>query len=431
MKYLWILTLLAVVATTVCGALQLPAVWCLVSGGVSLGLLTWLWLRVILPARKVAVGIELLKGNELNNRLAPSHEPSTNKIVKVFNGLLDQLSDERIRLLETNNLLELLVKASPMGVAIMDFDYRFTLVNDSFCSITGLSPDALLGNTPSGSDSGLLRKVADMTDREERIVHGSDTEIYRVSRLSFMERGFRRPFMLIERLTDEIRQAEKEAYGKVVRTISHEVNNTLGGFSSFLESLAEMEGIDDDLKELALSCHDSCDNLTRFIGGYADVVRLGDPSPASLDYNEQLRRELPFLRSMAGQGIAVEADLCEGPLMLNADSSMLRQVMVNVVKNAAESLRERFASASPADESPEIRIVTRRSGRRFTVEVIDNGMGITEADAARLFSPFHTTKPNGQGLGLTLTAEILRRHGYRFSLTTDALTTFRFTGPCA
>ncbi len=430
MKCVWILTFMAVAATGVCGALGLSAGWCVASAAVAVALLSWLWVKVVLPARKVAVGIELLKGNELNNRLAPSHEPGTDRIVKVFNGLLDQLSEERLRLLETNHLLELLVKASPMGVAIMDFDCRFTLVNDAFCSIAGIPAEDLIGHVPSDTGSRLLRSVADMADREERTLQGSDTEIYRVSRLSFMERGFRRPFMLIERLTDEIRQAEKEAYGKVVRTISHEVNNTLGGFSSLLQSLSEDDTVDADLRELAVSCLDSCDNLTRFIGGYADVVRLGSPHLEPIDYNAQLRRELPFLRSLAGEGIAVETDLCEGPLPLHADSAMLRQVMVNVVKNAAESLREKFPSGQSAEERPVIRIVTRRTPQGFAVEVIDNGAGIPETVAARLFSPFHTTKPNGQGLGLTLTAEILRRHGYRFSLTTlssDRLTTFRFT----
>ncbi len=435
MRLPWILALLFSACAVIAAFAAPTPIWAGSLAAAAFLSLIWLWVAVVGPVKKASIGIELLKGNEYNNRLSPSHEPGANRIVKVFNGLIDRLNEERLRVLETNNLLELLVKASPMGVAIMDFDRRFTLVNDSFCRITDRTADDILGKTPAEIKLPIMAAASKLGDREETTFTGEDSEIYRISRFSFMERGFRRPFLLVEKLTEEIRRAEKDAYGKVIRTISHEVNNTLGGFSSFLETLVQMEFADEDLRELAASCLDSCSSLGRFIGNYADVVRIGEPNLDTIDYNQQLARELPFLRSLAGEEIAVELDLLEPELVLRIDPAMMRQVVVNVLKNGAESIRERLSKEKEPHAVPgEIRMVVGKERNKFFVDITDNGMGIDSQKADHLFRAFHTTKRNGQGLGLTLSAEVLRRHGFRYSLTTTRsqgptpLTTFRITG---
>lgn len=240
----------------------------------------------------------------------------------------------------------------------------------------------------------------------------ADTEIYRVSRLSFMENGFKRPFILIEKLTDEIRKAEKNAYGRVIRTIAHEVNNTIGGLRSFMESLIETECAEGMLRELAVSCMEGCGHLTEFIRGYAEVVRLGEPVFQQTDYNEAIRAELPFLKSILSQEVTVVTDLCEPSPVIQMDRAMMRQTLINIVKNAGESIME------TGRKDGMIRITTRAGSEGWSIEIEDNGKGISDDEAAMIFNPFHTTKRNGQGLGLTLTAEILRRHGFRFSLLT-------------
>lgn len=427
MRILWLLSLLCVIATVVTAFIGCDRLWIGLSALLAIVFLIWLWVATVKPVKKAAIGIELLSSEEYNNRLAPSFEPGANRIVKVFNSLMDKLSEERRRLLETNNLLSLLVKASPMGVAIMDFDYRFTLVNEAFKEICGLDEPDLIGHAPDPHGGIALRTISELRDGEETTVKAADTEIYRISRLSFMENGFRRPFILIEKLTDEIRKAEKNAYGKVVRTISHEVNNTIGGLQSFLESLSEMETLDVDLRELAVSCMEGCGYLVNFIRGYADVVKIGDPVLLPTDYNEMIRKELPFLRSILPEGVRLETALCNPSPVILIDRAMMRQTLVNIVKNAGESIAE------TGREDGLIEITTQISGHRWSVEIADNGKGISEKDSGLLFNPFHTTKKMGQGLGLTLSAEILRRHGFKFSLATVApgRTVFSISGPLA
>lgn len=425
MKALWILTLLTNVATLVLALCGIQPLWITAAAAAAAILLILLWYVSLLPVRKAAIGIELIQAEEFNNRLMPSREPEANRIVKVFNNLMDRLSKERTCLLETNNLLELLVKASPMGVAIMDFDNRFTLVNTAFLSMAEVEEAEILGTEPVSHTSPILAALSKLSDGEDTVIRAADTEIYRVSRLSFMSKGFRRPFALIEKLTEDIRKAEKEAYGRVVRTISHEVNNTIGGLRSFLESLSEMKEVDSELREIAESCMEGSSQLMEFIRGYADVVRMGEPVVHPIDYNEVIGRELPFLRTIIPPGISLVTSLCSSSPLILVDRAMMRQVLVNIVKNASESIE------ATRRKDGEIRILTHADKNFWTLEIIDNGKGISAEESIFIFNPFHTTKKQGQGLGLTLTSEILHRHNFRFSLSTVApgTTIFKITAP--
>jgi len=127
---------------------------------------------------------------------------------------------------------------------------------------------------------------------------------------------------------------------------------------------------------------------------------------------------------MAGDGISVSLDCCEESLVAMADESLIEQALVNVVKNAIESIGETGGSLDISAVS---------EGSRIVVTVADDGCPIPAETASQLFNPFFTSKPGGQGIGLTLTGEILRRHNSRFSLVTgaDGLTRFTFTLPAA
>lgn len=218
---------------------------------------------------------------------------------------------------------------------------------------------------------------------------------------------------MVEPLGEELRKAERDAYGKVIRTISHEVNNTLGGLMSFLETLEDVHEEDPAVKELAESCHDRCGNLARFIGDYADVVRIPEPSLAPVDLCEEVRMLAPFARSLAGSGITLKLDIPDAPVMVMADATQLQQVMVNIVKNAAQSV---------GDAGGEVSVSVSCMGESARLTVTDDGPGISEDVSRELFTPFFTTRPSGCGVGLTLAAEVLRRHGARFSLATDPAT---------
>lgn len=413
---------LAALAVTAC---FFPASPLWLRGALSVAgivLLIILYFATVRPIRTLTLGMDLVSSQDFSSRLARVGHPDADRLVEMFNRMMSSLKNERLRQHEQNSFLSLLIEASPMGIMTFDFDGRLTLINRAASALLGITDSSEITGKTIGELAGeLAASIATITPGTTAVVRLSDTRIYRCSRLSFMEMGFPRPFIMIESLTDEVHRAEKAAYEKVIRMISHEANNSIAGIKSMLETLADVMSADETMTELIASCHERCVSMSSFITSYADVVKLPDPDLRPCDLNEIIRRQLPFLEATLPAGISLTFSPAQQPAPVMADSVQLEQVLVNIVKNAAESI----ASASSGGE-----IVIATGARPSSLTVTDNGPGIAPEAASHLFTPFFTTKPSGQGIGLLCISEILRRHRCRFSLATTApLTRFSITFP--
>ena len=197
----------------------------------------------------------------------------------------------------------------------------------------------------------------------------------------------------------------------IIRVISHEVNNSIGGIRSFLELVSSIPSVDGELREVAGACCHRCDSLRQFIEGYSKIVKMGDPDMQRVDLNALLIKIRPFLATLFHDGVGLEYDLSPGELYVAADASYLEQIVVNVVKNAVESI-------GAARSSGGIVRLSTLSGDCATLLIDDNGAGLSAADSENIFRPFFTTKKKNQGLGLTFVAEALRQQNCRFGLKT-------------
>ncbi len=378
-----------------------------------------LFRSVIKPAQTVRQGLDLISAQDFNNRLVKVGEPEADKIVKLFNTMIDKLRNERLQNMENQNFMQLLVEASPMGVIMLDFDHNISLVNPSFLKITGIASDKIvLGHKIGDLPSVLARRMASIPLGESREIRHGDIRRYRCYHLSFIQSGFQRQFFLIESLTEEVMKAERTAYEKVIRIISHEVNNTMGGMRSVLGTLHDLTD-NDEIKEVIESCDNRCDQMTRFISAYADVVRVPQPVKEHVDLNTMVHNMMHFLYGLSHDGIELIFEPYYEVIPVNLDVSLMQQVIVNIVKNAVESI----------DNTGRIVIKTNVRNNRPVIEVSNNGQPLSEDVSAQLFSPFFTTKREGRGLGLTLISEILKRHGATYSLQTgpDSITRFTIT----
>ena len=271
-------------------------------------------------------------------------------------------------------------------------------------------------------DSPLAVELANLPKGEKVTVRLNDSNIYRCTHSSFIDRGFQHPFYLVETLTDEVMKAEKKAYEKVIRMIAHEVNNTTAGITSTLDTveqaLSSEEGME-DICDVMRVCTDRCFSMSRFITRFADVVKIPEPTLSSVNLNDLVFTCKRFMEGMCNdRRITLRMEMDESLKDVMLDAALFEQVLVNIIKNAAESI----------ETDGEIIVRTLAPA---TVEVIDNGQGISKETEAKLFSPFFSTKPNGQGIGLIFIREVLMRHGCTFSLRTyaDGLTRFRIIFP--
>lgn len=382
--------------------------------------LVYFYNKVIKPLNSIAGGMDLLRAQDFSSRLAPVGQQEADRIVQVFNRMMDQLKEERLRLREQNHFLDLLINVSPMGVVILTFDERISMANKAALAFLGETSEKDIQNkTMTQLSSDLAEELSRLPKDTTETIRLSDSHIYRCSRLSFVDHGFAHPFFLIESLTSEVMKAEKKAYEKVIRMIAHEVNNTVAGTTSALETIDDalqtMEDTD-DLREVMKVCIERSFNMSRFITNFANVVKIPEPQTEKVGLNARVEACKIFMESVCqSRNIKLHMELCEESPIVEMDTSLFEQVLINIIKNSAESI----------DEGGEITIRTTASP--LMLEVCDNGKGISKEIESKLFTPFFSTKPNGQGIGLIFIREVLMKHGFSFSLRTypDGITRFR------
>jgi nitrogen fixation/metabolism regulation signal transduction histidine kinase len=381
--------------------------------------LLFFYRRVINPIRAIGNGMELLKEQDFSSRLRHVRQKDADRIVDVFNRMITQLKDERLHVRETNQFLDLLINASPMGVVIMDYDARITSLNPAAEKFLEHSSNDIKGKGISDIHSSLADQLVTLDKDTTETFQLNDSHIYRCSRLSFIDHGYAHPFILIESLTDEVMKAEKKAYENVIRMIAHEVNNTIAGVTSTLDSVTQaLEDISDtdDLREVMSACIERSYSMSKFITKFADVVKIPEPQLQECNICTTVDSCVQIMESMLDERhIQLHWNNPDNPVYIQADTPLLEQVIVNIIKNSAESIGNQGDITLTVMPSPTM------------LEITDNGAGIDKETEKKLFSPFFSTKPNGQGVGLIFIREVLTKHGFRFSLKTyqDGLTRFR------
>ncbi|ACT96805.1 sensor histidine kinase [Dyadobacter fermentans] len=386
-------------------------VFLLLSAGASIVLYN----NFMQPIQFVKSGIEAIKDKDFSIKFVPTGKGEVDILIEVYNLMIDQLREERIRLNEQHFFLEKLIEASPISIIILDYDDRIESLNSKGKSQFEQGGRELAGKKLDETDLALLSELAGILDGESRLIKTNGIATFKAQRSHFMDRGFRRSFLMIEELTNEILESEKNAYGKVIRMMAHEVNNTLGATDSILQTTTHLLPDTDyrDIKDALSVVSERNQRLTRFMRNFADVVRLPAPVPERTDMGALTRDVAVFMQNAASvRNVLVQSDLDEN-VFWNVDKGQMEQVLINVIKNAVEA----------CESGQEVRIYI--ASDRLVIR--NNGKPIDPEVSTKLFNPFFSTKRDGQGIGLTLTREILGNHGFGFALETraDGWTEFR------
>jgi nitrogen fixation/metabolism regulation signal transduction histidine kinase len=423
--YILVFLLLALGSVLLLLSSQLNTVFFYIGEGLILFILiylTFFYRKLVKPLNTIGSGMDLLREQDFSSRLSPVGQYEADRVVNVFNRMMEQLKNERLRLREQNHFLDLLINASPMGVIITTLDDDLSQLNPMALKMLGVRLEDVQGKKMKEIDSPLAMELANVPKGETTTVRLNDSNIYRCTHSSFIDHGFQHPFFLVESLTDEVMKAEKKAYEKVIRMIAHEVNNTTAGITSTLDTveqaLSTEEGMD-DICDVMRVCTERCFSMSRFITRFADVVKIPEPTVSPVNLNDLAFTCKRFMEGMCNdRHIKLRMEPDESLKDVMVDAALFEQVLVNIIKNAVESI----------ETDGEIIIRTLSPA---TIEITDNGKGINKETEAKLFSPFFSTKPNGQGIGLIFIREVLMRHGCTFSLRTyaDGLTKFQIVFP--
>ncbi|MEM7375091.1 MAG: ATP-binding protein [Bacteroidota bacterium] len=391
--------------------------WYVLLSELGIILLLWLGYRLFLaflqPVQRMVQGADTIEDQDFHHTFSQTTSPEMNRLIKVYNGMIGHIREERIQIAEQHFFLDKLIEASPSGIILLDFDNHLTLLNPSAKRWLKLS-DSALGKSVEELEHPILNKINQLEVGESSIVSAQGIEQYRCHMVDFIHRGFHRKFFLMEELSKELLATEKRAYGKVIRMMAHEVNNSIGAVNSILDSVRDMhqEAVPPQAEEvvpfLDLSINRN-KRLTKFMQNFASVIRLPEPHKELIDLHH-LVQQVTALMAPQAKDREIDIDLNFAPAKVQAmlDLNQMEQVLVNVLKNSMEAI----------DQQGIIRVQTTE--QPVSISISDNGQGIPKEVALDLFSPFFSTKKTGQGVGLTLVREILLNHDVHFSLETKA-----------
>ena len=355
---------------------------------------------------------QLLEDSDFMSRVREVKQADVDRLIHVYNRMVDALRGERVQLQEQQQFLSLVLRESPGGIVVLDFDGRVTLANPAAERLLQAGGEALAGVELAGLDRALARALVGLARGERRVLAVWGGRRVRALHGTFLDRGFRRSFYLLEELTDELRHSEKAAYEKLIRMLSHEVNNTVGASNSLLNSCltygVQLHPHDrTDFDQALAVVIARTEQLSAFMASFADVVRLPPPQLAPVEPAAIVDGLLPLIRAQAEQrritvvrqGLALVGDV-------KLDRGQMEQALINVMKNGLEAIGQ--------DGTLTVRVLRRDDVP--VIEVEDTGPGLSDEVRTHLFTPFFSTKEGGQGIGLTMVQEILAGHGFPFAL---------------
>lgn len=377
--------------------------------------------RAMLPMEFVENSQQLLAEKDLSIRFPNNGDKQLDALVSSYNSMLEHLQQEQLKLGEQRGFFDRLLQATPTGIVIFDFDFKVSNINAAAAGMLAITEEKAKGQLIAQLDS-LLASAIVKQQHESSIINLVDGRRFRVQSSQFYDRGFKRDFMQLTELTEELHASDRNSYETLIRMISHELNNTIGATNSLLEACQDyclqMNSEDrDDFSSALKVVIDRNYNLSAFMGRLADVVHLPVPHCTPTDIIPLIKStQIMFSQQCAKRNIGWQEQFEATDFIVNIDSHQFEQVLINVVKNAYEAI----------ESDGIITINLEKVAGKVILSIEDSAGTLSSIDDSNLFQPFYTNKADGQGVGLMLSREILNQHGfkYRFECETEQWTRF-------
>jgi nitrogen fixation/metabolism regulation signal transduction histidine kinase len=361
--------------------------------------------HVVRPLQTVSNVLAALRERDYTLRARGSNpEDALGLLLLELNSLGDDLRAQRLGALEATALLRRVMEEIDVAIFAFDAAQELQLVNRSGAALLGRAPEQLLGR--DAASLGLAGSLAGDAPRVDTLTFPGRAGRWEVRRGTFRQGGLPHQLLVLTDVSRALSDEERQAWKRLIRVLSHELNNSLAPIKSIADQLLELVARDqrpverlDDLRTGLGVIASRSESLSRLMGAYARLARLPPPRLEPVAVREWVQR-------VAALETRRSVSVRSGPdLTIRADSGQLDQLLINLVRNAVDATLDTGGTVQVGWEA--------RNGR-VDVWVRDDGPGL--ADTANLFVPFYTTKAEGSGIGLALSRQIAEAHGGTLTL---------------
>jgi two-component system, NtrC family, nitrogen regulation sensor histidine kinase NtrY len=326
-------------------------------------------------------------------------------VMTEINALGDTLQRQRTEAVESTKLLQSVMGAIDVAVFAFDMDEKLVLVNPAGEKLLGAAHGALLGKP--AWELKLAQCLEGDTPRLLDRPFGPESGRLELRRSGFRREGKPHQLLVFADLSRALREQEQQAWQRIVRVLSHEINNSLTPIKSIAHSIKRMLSRVPDLPR-ASEIQDGLNlietrsgALGRFLRAYAQLARLPKPQMREVQVPDLMHR-------VAELENRLPVRINGGPdLRITADPDQLEQLLINIIRNAVDATVDAGAGGT-------VSVDWKTIDGALQVMIDDEGPGLP--DTSNLFVPFFTTKPAGSGIGLALSRQIAEAHGGTLTL---------------
>ncbi|WP_133180126.1 sensor histidine kinase [Shewanella decolorationis] len=360
----------------------------------------WFTRHLARSLNALEVGLLNFNDNDFSVSIPANGEGQLKALAELFNDSAAKLRQERQYIYQRELLLDKVIQSSPNVMLLFNDHQKLMYANDAARHLfhikgkmEGLSLDELLQDLPEALALALKQEKSGLFTMGE-----DDTETWYLSRGQFLLNNQQHNLILLKQMTRELNRQEVAVWKKVIRIISHELNNSVAPIASMVNSgrLLTKDLDNPKLKLIFDTIESRTNHLSQFIFNYARFAKLPLPQ----------RREVPWLQLVEHLTQHYPFTLAnELPAEMGYfDQGQMEQVLLNLLKNAHES------GSNPDEVTLSIRFQTLVDGAGFSIKIEDRGSGMSEEVLEQALLPFYSTKQSGTGLGLPLCREIIEAH---------------------